>query len=295
MVVTSVEDQAEAAARADQNYNRTIELKAFDDTKAGVKGLVDAGVAKVPRMFFTPPEDISDKTTKPRETQFSIPIIDLDGVNGDQVRHTETVSQVRDAAEVWGFFQVVNHGIPIRVLEEMKDGVRRFYEQDTEEKKQWYTRDSSQRVVYNSNFDLYGAVAANWRDTTYCSIAPNPPKPEELPAACRDILLEYSGQLMKLGRALFELLSEALGLDPNHLNNMDCAEGLAILYHYYPACPEPELTLGATKHSDSDFLTVLLQDHIGGLQVLHQNQWIDVPPTPGALVVNVGDLMQASV
>ncbi|EXB45459.1 1-aminocyclopropane-1-carboxylate oxidase-1-like protein [Morus notabilis] len=51
--------------------------------------------------------------------------------------------------------------------------------------------------------------------------------------------------------------------------------------------------MGISNHSDNDFLTVLLQDHIGGLQVLHDNQWYDVPPVPGALVVNIGDLLQA--
>ncbi|KAM1984793.1 hypothetical protein ACFX16_013017 [Malus domestica] len=55
---------------------------------------------------------------------------------------------------------------------------------------------------------------------------------------------------------------------------------------------QPELTLGTSKHADNDCLTVLLQDHIGGLQVLHQSKWVDVPPVPGALVVNIGDLQQ---
>ncbi|KAL7251488.1 hypothetical protein ACSBR1_013342 [Camellia fascicularis] len=278
-------------AEIETHYDRAQDLKAFDDTKTGVKGLVDAGIAIVPKIFIQPPDNFN-KTTNPTNTQFSFPIIDLTGIDKDPVRHREVVDEVREASETWGFFQVVNHGIPVSVLEEMMEGVHRFYEQDSEVKKQWYTRDFTKAVVYNCNFDLFSAPAANWRDTFNCLMAPKPPTPEELPPPCRDAVIEYSKEVMKLGHTLFELMSEALGLNPNHLKDMDCSDGILLMGHYYPACPEPDLTLGASNHSDSDFLTVLLQDQMGGLQVLHQNQWIGVPPMPGALVINIGDLMQ---
>ncbi|XP_034209808.1 1-aminocyclopropane-1-carboxylate oxidase homolog 1-like isoform X2 [Prunus dulcis] len=276
------------------NYDRKSELRAFDDTKEGVKGLVDAGITVVPRIFHQPPDQYSTNNNFDSEaTQFSVPVIDLEGLELNRpMKRKEIVTKVGEASETWGFFQIVKHGIPIDVLEEIKDGVRGFYEQDTQVKKQFYTRDHFKPVVYNSNFDLHRAPATNWRDSFMCYMAPNPTKPEDMPEVFRDILIEYSKQVMKLGKLLFELLSEALGLKPSHLNDIDCSLGLVHVGHYYPSCPQPELTLGTSKHADNDFITVLLQDHIGGLQVLNQNKWIDVPPVPGALVVNIGDLLQ---
>ncbi|XP_007035062.2 PREDICTED: 1-aminocyclopropane-1-carboxylate oxidase homolog 1 [Theobroma cacao] len=282
----------EVHADTNPDYDRQSEVKAFDDTKAGVKGLVDSGVTKIPRIFVDQ-NLVLEKNSSCVNYQFSVPIIDLQGITEDSTMRAEVIEQVQIACEKWGFFQVVNHEIPGSVLDEMIDGIRRFHEQDTEVKKEFYTRDTTRRkVLYLSNVDLYKSKAANWRDTLGCLMAPDPPDPNELPEVCRDIVMDYSNRVVTFGFTLFELLSEALGLNPSYLKDMDCTEGLLLMGHYYPKCPEPELTMGTTNHRDSSIITILLQDQMGGLQVLHENQWVDVPCIPGALIVNVGDFLQ---
>ncbi|KAL4317533.1 hypothetical protein S245_053765 [Arachis hypogaea] len=271
---------------------RLRQLKAFDESKAGVKGLVDSSITKLPPIFIRPPEELTAGDPSPGEptpTQFSIPVIDLKDISGDRAG---VVAEVRHAAETVGFFQVVNHGIPVKLLEETLTAAREFHELPQEVKGEYYTREMMKKVKYLSNFDLYQSKYVNWRDTLFCLMGPEPLDPQELPTACREVTMEYSRQVKDLGKVLFELLSEALGLNPEHLASLDCAKGHSILYHYYPPCPEPELTMVTTRHSDPDFLTLLLQDHIGGLQVFTQNGWIDVPPLHGAIVVNIGDLLQ---
>ncbi|KAK6278877.1 hypothetical protein POUND7_019144 [Theobroma cacao] len=211
-----IANTGEVQTTSKPEYDRASEVKAFDDTKAGVKGLVDAGATEVPRMFYQPPDKF-EKSSVPGDAQVRIPVINLDRVKEDPITRKEIVEEVRDASKKWGFFQIINHGIPVGVLEDMKHSVRRFFEQDVEVKKQFYTRDNMKTVVYNCNFDLHTAPAANWRDSVFCTMAPDPPKLEELPESFRDIMVEYSNRLMSLGYLLFELISEALGLNPDHL------------------------------------------------------------------------------
>ncbi|KAK7271300.1 hypothetical protein RJT34_27081 [Clitoria ternatea] len=289
MVITSI---TELEAGTVSTYDRLSEVKAFDDSKAGVQGLVENGVTKVPRMFHCGHSNLSDGLTKESISKFSIPLIDLTGIHDDPVLRGDVVGRLRYACEKWGFFQVINHRIPTNVLDEMIKGTCRFHQQDAKVRKEYYTRDLSKKVIYLSNFSLYRDPSADWRDTLGFFMAPDPPKAEELPAVCRDIVIEYSKKVMELASTLFELVSEALGLNRFHLKKMGFDEGLLLLCHYYPACPEPELTIGTSRHTDGGFMTILLQDQMGGLQILYENQWIEVPPVHGALIVNIGDLLQ---
>lgn len=66
----------------------------------------------------------------------------------------------------------------------------------------------------------------------------------------------------------------------------------ALQLNHYPACPDPDQAMGLAAHTDSSLFTILYQSNTSGLQVLKEGVgWVTVPPVPGGLVVNVGDLL----
>ncbi|KAM5561196.1 1-aminocyclopropane-1-carboxylate oxidase [Rosa sericea] len=272
------------------SYDRAKEVKEFDETKAGVKGLIDSGGTKVPKFLVHPPENLSSSST-PTSRDFQVPLIDLDGFDED-LRRVQIVEEIHKASETWGFFQMVNHGVPNRVIDNLLQAIREFHEQPKEMKMKWYSRDSKQRVRYYCNGDLLVAKTANWRDSIAFDFQDGPLDPEALPSVCRQAVQEYIEHLINLRDVLSSLLSEALGISSDYLAGIECMKSETLVCHYYPVCPEPDLTIGTTNHSDPSSLTILLQDNIGGLQVLHQGHWVDLPPRHGALVANIGDLMQ---
>ncbi|KAH9650385.1 1-aminocyclopropane-1-carboxylate oxidase [Citrus sinensis] len=245
--------------------DRMSELKAFDETKAGVKGLVDSGITTIPRIFIQDQHTKHKFDDKPicRDPKINIPIIDFEGIHKDASLRSQAVDQIRSACEKWGFFQAINHGIPTSVLDQAIDGIR------------------SAPILY-------------WKDTLSFDLGRDFSSPEELPEACRDIMITYNNQMWKTGEILCELLSEALGLSPNYLKDIGCVEEMTIGNNYYPECPQPQLTIGVTTHSDPGFVTVLIQDRIGGLQVFCEDQWFDITPVPGALVLITNDKFKSA-
>ncbi|KAL8160147.1 hypothetical protein V2J09_001684 [Rumex salicifolius] len=269
---------------AASNSDRYTELKTFDESKLGVKGLVDSGLTQLPRIFHHPPETLPD-INRP-QPQVTVPVIDLSGSRDEVVAH------VRQAASEFGFFQVVNHPVPVPLLDRLLDAVRCFNEAPASEKTPYYTRAMGTGVSFSSNVDLFVSKAASWRDTLTVKLGPNMPDLDLIPEICREVTAEWNKEVLNLGEILMGMLSEGLGLSVDRLKEMSCLEARVMVAHYYPHCPQPDLTLGLTSHSDPGVLTVLLQDHVGGLQVKYQEDWIDVKPIHGALVINVGDILQ---
>ncbi|XP_051142065.1 1-aminocyclopropane-1-carboxylate oxidase homolog 11-like [Andrographis paniculata] len=268
---------------------RKEEIEKFDRTKVGVKGLVDSGITKLPRLFQTS-ESVSEDNDS---SNVQIPVIDFQGVDLGGSRRLEIVDEIRRASENWGFFQIVNHGIPGAVMDAILESTRRFHEQPKEAKMDLYSSDVK-RVIrfYSMNRNHERLYVLGWRDCFACVFSDGVVNPEVIPHVCRDGIVEYVKHMKDIGETLSGLLSEALGLRQDTLSQMQYMNSLYISCLYYPACPEPDKTFGATKHTDPTTLTILVQDATGGLQIHHEGRWTDVPPIPGALIVNVGDFLQ---
>ncbi|XP_039144353.1 1-aminocyclopropane-1-carboxylate oxidase homolog 1-like [Dioscorea cayenensis subsp. rotundata] len=264
--------------------DRTATLKEFDDTKTGVKGLVDSGITSLPAIFHQHNAHLS----LPSATHLSVPIVDL------SLPHPIVVDLIHSACRDWGIFQLVNHGIPLSTIDSTISAVRSFNELPPAVRSQYYTRTPVGGLSYYSNLDLFLSATTCWRDTLKIDLAPVPPELNRIPEVCREALLTWDEVVKEVAKEVMVMMCEGLGVDPGKLEEMTCLEGRTMVAHYYPPCPEPDLALGAIDHTDPGALTVLIQDQIGGLQVKSERDecWVDVKPVPGALVVFAGDFLQ---
>ncbi|KAK2424486.1 2-oxoglutarate (2OG) and Fe(II)-dependent oxygenase superfamily protein [Trifolium repens] len=257
----------------------------------GVKGLSEMGLKSLPEPYIQPLEERTSMI-QVDPLQFSIPIIDISNLEDDP----KVADAICDAAEKWGFFQIINHGVPLKVLDNIKDATYRFFEQPVEEKVK-YTKENSQckEVRYGSSFTPAAEKALEWKDYLSMFFVSEAEAQATWPAACRDEVLEYLKSSETLIKRLTTVLMKGLNVREIDETTKSLLMGSKrVNLNYYPSCPDPDLTVGVGRHSDISTLTVLLQDQTGGLYVRAPDghSWIHMPPISGALVINIGDALQ---
>ncbi|KAG6490480.1 probable 2-oxoglutarate-dependent dioxygenase SLC1 [Zingiber officinale] len=263
----------------------------------GVRHLCEnVGITRVPSKYIFPISDRPQIMSSAQKPKIKFPVIDIGKLlSEDRTRVLETLDQ---ACKEYGFFQVVNHGIDDVVIQRMIDSGKQFFELPFEERSRYLTTDTSSPVRYGTSFSEINDEVFCWRDflkLTCHSLDTILPLWPSAPIGFREDAILYSKKTRTLFLVLIAAVLEALGVgDGNCESSMkEFEEGSHLLVlNCYPACPEPELTLGMPSHSDYGFLTLVLQDEVEGLQVLHAGDWITADPVPGSFVVNVGDHLE---
>ncbi len=99
--------------------------------------------------------------------------------------------------------------------------------------------------------------------------------------------------LDEMGAVLLRAIAKYLGLEENWFaNTVDNGNSVLRLLHYPPIEGEPQ-GVRAGAHEDINVITLLLGAEEAGLQAkTRDGEWMDVQPPEGALVINVGDMLQ---
>ncbi|XWS19040.1 hypothetical protein CRYUN_Cryun32bG0096800 [Craigia yunnanensis] len=222
----------------------------------------------------------------------SVPIIDLNDPNALQ--------GIGHACKTWGVFQVTSHGIPTTLLDMVEFTSRTLFSLPVHQKLKaarspdgvsgyGFARISSffSKLMWSEGFTIVGSPDEHFSQLW----------PQDYSNYC-DVIKEYKEEMKKLAGRLMRLMLGSLGIIAKQDIKWAGTKGdfkeasAALQLNYYPACPDPDRAMGLAAHTDSTLLTILYQNSTSGLQVLKEGVgWVTVPPVPGGLVINVGDLM----
>ncbi|XP_061340929.1 protein DMR6-LIKE OXYGENASE 2-like [Gastrolobium bilobum] len=223
----------------------------------------------------------------------SIPIIDLQGLYGST--RSQIIQKIAQACQDYGFFQIVNHGVPEGVVGNMVNVSKEFFKLPERERMKNYSDDPSKTTRLSTSFNVKTEKFSNWRDFLRLHCHPIEDYIQEWPTnppSFREDVAEYSRNMRGLSVRLLEAISESLGLERDYIEKALGKHGQHMAINYYPPCPEPELTYGLPPHTDPNAITILLQTEVPGLQVLKDGTWVTVNPIPNTFIVNIGDQLQ---
>ena len=210
-----------------------------------------------------------------------------------------------------GFFTVVNHGIDTALQQRLEDDARTFFATSREEKAKiamihggrawrgWFgVGDELTDGVPDRKEGLYFGTELGPDDERVRRGVPLhganlfPADPPGLRAA----VLEYLDGATRLGRQILRAMAVGLDRDEGWFDDTICRDPVVLfrIFHYPgPDADEPATgPWGVAEHTDYGLLTLLHQDAGGGLEVRGAGGWQAVRPEPGALVCNLGDMLE---
>ncbi|KAK3039332.1 LOW QUALITY PROTEIN: hypothetical protein RJ639_028732 [Escallonia herrerae] len=189
----------------------------------------------------------------------SIPTVDFSSFlkeDGDEEGKQRMIEEVGKACLEYGFFQLVNHGVQLDLMN-----------RTIELSKNVYGVPNKREAQMQSNVGNFPCWL--WQDG-------------------QSTLEESFDRFLKLGAIIEGIVNDCLGLPIDFFKqyNNDPINGCHAWH--YPPVPGTELNLGRERHQDTNCITLLLQDEVGGLEVEKDGTWIPISPMKGALVVNIG-------
>jgi isopenicillin N synthase-like dioxygenase len=242
----------------------------------------------------------------------TIPLIDvgpyLAGVPGAL---EAAASELRRALEHIGFFIMINHGVPQRLIDQTFSEARRFHDQPLESKIALRMNEHNNGYMTMGRYAVWTSeVNANDKpdlnEAFFCKrerlpddpllrsgrrfVGPNR-WPDNLPGF-RENVLAYTDAMDALGGRVLPLCAVALDLPPDAFDAAFAESQFSFRLSHYPPVPAEANQFGIAPHTDANFLTFLAQTDVPGLQVrVPTGEWIDVPYVPGSYAVNSGDMM----
>jgi len=236
-----------------------------------------------------------------------IPVIDVARLrNGTPAEQAKIAQALGDAARHVGFLYVTGHGIPAHFFDDLLEVTRAFFAQPLEKKMAVYIGKSrnhrgyvpiGEEVFYAGSkdhkeaFDL--SIDLPSSDPDY--LAGNPLLgPNQWPSieGFKEAVDAYYTATLAFGRVLLRGFAAAMGEHPSAFDSLVTKPPSQLRLIHYPYNAEAKDSVGIGAHTDYECFT-LLHPTAPGLEVLNgAGEWIDVPPMPGAFVVNLGDMME---